>query len=422
MLWFVGSDKQTQSDFVSAFQHISDVLHSAGQSSGVDVKIVWSPNIQNWNADLNVLNLYPGNKAVDIIGPDQYDNMYPRDLFEHYFTYPSGNKWSPAGDGQGNGQSLQTFIDLAKANGKPIALSETGAGGGRGTDTWENPTFVKWLATTLHNSGVPVSYVSMWDVNDNGDWDFSSASAGKPLTAAAWRQYFGAGSGDGSAAATPAVSAPALVAPTLIAASAQEASIPVAPAPAASGTIVVNLSEDAWQGDAQVAFSVNGTAVGGTQTITASHDAGQSQAVQLQGDFGAGAKSVSVNFVNDSYGGSSATDRNVYVGSIVSDGTTIHPNAGMYNGGAQSFLVPAATAAADVFDLTAVGLGDVVAGFDPSSDVLKISAGFAASFAAVQNNLSDSAGGAVISLDSGHSVMLPGVASNQLTAANFTFG
>lgn len=81
MPWFVGSDAQTQSDFVGAFQHIADVLRSAGQASGVDVKIVWSPNIQNWNSDLNVMNLYPGNGSVDIIGPDQYDNMYPRDLY-----------------------------------------------------------------------------------------------------------------------------------------------------------------------------------------------------------------------------------------------------------------------------------------------------------------------------------------------------
>jgi len=95
----------------------------------------------------------------------------------------------------------------------------------------------------------------MWDVNDNGEWDFSSASAGKPATAAAWREYFGAGSGSGTS--SPAASAPAPVA----AAPAPAASTPAVSTDdaAASSTIVVNLSEDAWQGDAQVTLSVNGT-------------------------------------------------------------------------------------------------------------------------------------------------------------------
>ncbi len=143
----------------------------------------------------------------------------------------------------------------------------------------------------------------------------------------------------------------------------------------------------------------------------------------MQGNFGNGAKTVSVDFVNDSYGGSAAADRNVYVESIVADGTTIHPNAAMYNGGAQSFLIPAASAAADMFDLASSVTGaDVIAGFDPSSDMLKIGSGGATSFAVLQAGLSNSGGGAVITLDNGHSITLPGVASNQLTAANFAFG
>jgi hypothetical protein len=476
MPWFVSNDTQTQADFVSAFQHIAGVLHGAGQASGVNVQVVWSPNIQNWNPGVDVLGMYPGNHAVDVIGPDQYDNMYPRDLYDwakndgtvdssfaqwasnpvnvaHYFTYPSANQWHPTGDGQGNSVSLQSFIDLAKANGKPIAVSESGAGGGGSNDTWENPAFVKWMASTLHNAGVPVSFVSTWDINDNGPWDFSSGSAGKPLTEAAWQQNFGAGASASAAASTIAAVPTSAAAPSS-AASPSSATAPNS-APASSsatgpGSLVVNLSENAWQGDAQVIISVGGKQVGGTQTITASHSAGQSQAVQLQGDFGSGQNTVSVNFINDAYGGSAGADRNVYVDSIVANGTTIQQNAALLSAGSKDFAVPVASSNAatapsafvtattaaipagdatltasfsELFDFTSAQFGrDIISGFDPSSNVIKLPASQAADFAAVQNDLSSSGGNAILTLDSSHSITLQGIAPSSLSASNFAFG
>jgi len=148
----------------------------------------------------------------------------------------------------------------------------------------------------------------------------------------------------------------------------------------------------------------------------------------LQGNFGSGEKSVTVNFLNDSYGGSSAADRNVYVESIASDGTTIHPNAGLYNNGAQSFVVPVGATVSGgtlfgLFDLTSGNFGDdIIGGFDPSADILKIGTGQAASYAAIQADLSSSGGNAVITLDSTHSITLQGVAPGSLSAANFAFG
>ncbi|MGI4953432.1 MAG: carbohydrate-binding domain-containing protein, partial [Janthinobacterium lividum] len=102
--------------------------------------------------------------------------------------------------------------------------------------------------------------------------------------------------------------------------------------------IVVNLSEDAYQGDAQYTLSVDGKQVGGTQTASASHAAGQSQAVTLLGSFGNGNHTVGVNFLNDAYGGSAATDRNLYVDSIIADGT-FAKNAALMSAGTQNFIV-----------------------------------------------------------------------------------
>ena len=79
-----------------------------------------------------------------------------------------------------------------------------------------------------------------------------------------------------------------------------------------SDTLVLSMSEDAYQGDAQFTVSVDGKQLGGTFTATASHAAGASQSFTFNGSFGTGAHTVSVDFLNDAYGGSSATDRNLF--------------------------------------------------------------------------------------------------------------
>jgi endoglucanase len=80
---------------------------------------------------------------------------------------------------------------------------------------------------------------------------------------------------------------------------------------------VLHVSESAWQGDAQFTVMADGHQVGGVQTATASHTAGQWQDVTLTGDFGAnGPSQVAVNYINDASGGTSATDRNLYVSGI----------------------------------------------------------------------------------------------------------
>ena len=96
---------------------------------------------------------------------------------------------------------------------------------------------------------------------------------------------------------------------------------PVTTTPAnATDTLVLQLSEDAWQGDAQAVISIDGKTVGGTVTVTASHAQGKSQAVTLTGQWGPGAHDVGVQFLNDAWGGSGTTDRNLYVDKVTLDG------------------------------------------------------------------------------------------------------
>jgi aryl-phospho-beta-D-glucosidase BglC (GH1 family) len=92
------------------------------------------------------------------------------------------------------------------------------------------------------------------------------------------------------------------------------------PLPVKPATLTLNVSEDAYQGDAQFTVKVDGTQVGGVQYASALHSSGDSNTVSLTGNWSVGAHAVQIQFINDAWGGSAATDRNLYVNSIALNG------------------------------------------------------------------------------------------------------
>ena len=121
------------------------------------------------------------------------------------------------------------------------------------------------------------------------------------------------------------------------------------PAPSASGsdTVVVKVSEDAYQGDAQFTIAVNGNAVGGVRTATASHGAGKTEAVTLNGNFGA-SPTITVSFLNDKWDGTAATDRNLYVDGVTYNGlATKEASASLLSNGSADFHARAAASVPD---------------------------------------------------------------------------
>jgi beta-mannanase len=223
---YAGGDAATRADWVKAFQHIYTVLHAAGQAEGVNVQVAWNPSVVNYSHAGNVIETaYPGNRYVDIIAADVYGDVFPygspTHLYDwdrsgqvlnsshpvydtsvqqwaadpvnlgHYYTYPASNQWSLDGS-VGHATTLQQLIDLAKSTGKPFAIAETGAGNTHdGAGLTDNPTFVQWLADTLHRSGVKVSFMNIWNSNSGGQYRFTSSADHKPLEAAAWAKFFG---------------------------------------------------------------------------------------------------------------------------------------------------------------------------------------------------------------------------------------
>ena len=111
-----------------------------------------------------------------------------------------------------------------------------------------------------------------------------------------------------------------------------------------SDTLVVKISEDAYNGHAQYTIKVDGVQVGGTLTASASHALGQSDTVTIKGNWGSAVHKVEVSFLNDAYGGSASTDRNLYVDGITYDGVAVPSSTvSIKNTGSTTFSTPALT-------------------------------------------------------------------------------
>ncbi len=96
--------------------------------------------------------------------------------------------------------------------------------------------------------------------------------------------------------------------------------VPSAPV---SAKLTLDLSEDAYEGNAQFSVSVDGVKLGNPQSVTASHALGQIQAFTFQDMLSSGTHDVSVTFLNDLYRGSPSTDRNLYVDGMDVNGTPV---------------------------------------------------------------------------------------------------
>ena len=157
----------------------------------------------------------------------------------------------------------------------------------------------------------------------------------------------------GGSAAIPAGSATAIV--TTIAPNVPATAPATAPV-SATGTLMLQVSEDAWNGDAQFQVKVDGSAVGGVQTATASHAAGLTNTIALTGTWASGAHIVGVDFLNDAYGGSASQDRNLYVSAINLGGVAATgAPASMTGNGTVSFAVAAVNPTATLVTSTPVG-------------------------------------------------------------------
>ncbi len=351
------SNPSANADFVAAFQRIANLIHAESATKGMTGQVVWNTADIN-NNGVDPTKLYPGDNYVDIMSTDTYSPLYPNDYTDwstggtkqisaaswganavdraHFWQYTNGTQYNPTPGLGSTGWSFQNAVDFALLHNKPLSVSEAGSGrAASAIGPSDDPAFADWLAgalTQAQNKGVHIQNVNIWDITlGDGDWNFSNGS--KPLAAASWAANFGATS--------------------------NQSGLPINTVTIGSGPdrLVLQMSEDAWNGDAQFTVQVDGKQIGDTQTATAFHSAGQTQALTVLGTF-AGAHTATVTFLNDAYGGTSSTDRNLYVNSASFNGATISgASLTEYSAGAQSFSFTGPTPASTSINAMTIGSG-----------------------------------------------------------------
>lgn len=105
-------------------------------------------------------------------------------------------------------------------------------------------------------------------------------------------------------------------------------------------TLVLKVSQDAYQGNAQFTVSLDGQQVGDVLTASSLHSNGTSDTVNVLADLAPGPHMVAINFLNDAYGGTSDTDRNLYVDSATYNGADVGSAAQtLFSSGPTTFSV-----------------------------------------------------------------------------------
>jgi Tol biopolymer transport system component len=147
----------------------------------------------------------------------------------------------------------------------------------------------------------------------------------------------------------------------------KDLSIPVNTTMIGSGSdsLVLRVSQDAYQGSAQYTVSIDGAQVNGTLTASALHGAG-SDIITVGANLAPGPHEVRLTFLNDAYGGTPATDRNLYLDGATYNGATVP--------GAEAVLYSAGPAVFGITDNTLPSSGVATTiGSGPDSLVLRVS-------------------------------------------------
>ncbi|MBL6454699.1 family 16 glycosylhydrolase [Belnapia sp. T6] len=102
--------------------------------------------------------------------------------------------------------------------------------------------------------------------------------------------------------------------------------------------LVLKISQDAYDGDAQYTIAIDGQQIGDVLTAHSLHGQG-SDTVTLHGDWGNAQHRVTVTFLNDAWGGSWDADRNLHVDSVSYNGTNTQQAADLNSQGSHDFAI-----------------------------------------------------------------------------------
>jgi Ca2+-binding RTX toxin-like protein len=96
--------------------------------------------------------------------------------------------------------------------------------------------------------------------------------------------------------------------------------------PAGPDLLEIVASGDSWNGAPRFELRVDGASLGSFD-VTAPHDGASFDTISVAGDFGPAPHTVEIEFLNDAWGGTPATDRNLYIDAIRFNGETYEGEA-----------------------------------------------------------------------------------------------
>ncbi len=111
-------------------------------------------------------------------------------------------------------------------------------------------------------------------------------------------------------------------------------------------TIVLKVTQDFWKENAKYTIAVDGKAIGGTLAAEALRGSATPDTITLKGDWGA-SPTLSVSFINDGWGGSAATDRNLLLAGVSLNGTDLGISTTFGTNGTKSFSLTAPVSVPD---------------------------------------------------------------------------
>lgn len=233
--------------------------------------------------------LYPGDQWIDIISQDvywhpQYDGNDPVAAFARHNT--------------GLKRGLQYCRDFARARGKRLAVPEWGAPGNR--PDLNGARFIELMAAWFQASDC--EFADYW--NSTSAYDGLLSDGQPSATAAALKKLYLEGVGTTVPVPTPG--------PTPTPTPSPDLNPVMLYAGTGNDVLVLRISQDYHKAAAQYTVRVDGIQIGSTFSASAKHGVA-SDTLTLRGEWAVGNHTAVITFLNDDWGGTAATDRNLYL-------------------------------------------------------------------------------------------------------------
>jgi beta-mannanase len=158
------------------FKRIADILRKHNPSVATE----WC-NIKRGAQSGSILDSYPGDDAVDIVGVNYYDNLSAlNDEATWKKQYNATIKGGPWGIG--------AWLDFAKSRGKRFACSEWGISVGTSPGTKDNPFYIEKMFEFFRANASSIAYEHYFNQKPRHQLTPGNVN---PLSSARYKQLWG---------------------------------------------------------------------------------------------------------------------------------------------------------------------------------------------------------------------------------------